>query len=1089
MYHPPYFAWGPPRRSVICPRGGTEPDVLRSVSRAANQTLQYRRRTLSLQADNRRSRHLCRRPRSRHAMLLDLAIAVAITVVSKVFIDAGANDGETTLRFYDGSRSDRADFSAFMFEVNPKLLPKVNQVRQQLAAGGVVAYVKTEAVWIANGSMELQTDTREVATGSSLFTSSPYAKGPALQVPTIDLSTWLQENFSEEYISLKLDIEGAEYEVLRKMTLDGTLCLPAELKLEGHARFRPDVEKACCAHKARDSRPLVPYDKFGCCGRQIEQMIKLVCPATIIQAQFNYSSPYNGDAPTAAARARAELRTHLHDAGAPSSLLEVLRHGRACEVHAFKGLSSDDTHLKSRLPALSWLKSGCARPQPRIFLHSTIATTADRFALLDHFLMHYRHELGIAAERCVLILQRPDQSWKDRKKWTSLLRRYAIGSFHEWVGEYDSATMMKLRKEYLHQRGVRGDDWLLHVDSDMLIELPAWAPTLHRLIERAVGTSNATAILALYVDRVSADGSIPSSIAPPPASLWEQFPLQCDVSVSIIKAGQGQKVVLYRGDLSANRGGGQIIDADAHYSDMPPLRAHHFKFFGNLREYLEKRIARYKSLHMKWWDQSQRLLDTLKKHAGIPVVGVCNQPTHQAKASSVAPTWLADRTARESASESHAAATLHRSEPTFVAPVTHGPHHHFFGYFDKSPWSAAESQMLAMRYLPNAAGLRSEPTSSSPELELGVLDLRKDESTAAGGDAVPTYRWRNLSRTSTWNYQQGCQLQWLGRGTKQIEHTVIFNTRSANAVQAVVMDVRKPTVVARLPSSVYAVTPCGSYALTLDYARLHKARRGYGYPGLSTHTLNQPLPSSDGIWLVPIRPNLPAKHPAALPNLLSTPVLVLSTATLHAAQPNKACASGYHWFNHVQFAPSGKRFSFFHRCSPGKKTRLFVSSAPKLGKPGQPPPAVHASALELAAGAELACSHYDWRNNDEIVSAGIKGWFVLKRDVVTHRWSSRPIFPVKENGHATWLLPQPSPWLISDTADSRKLFLFNVESGMRVNMHAFQSPQTMRIGELRLDLHPRGSPSGKLVSFDACDDTHGCQLFVMRLNASTMSPS
>ena len=81
------------------------------------------------------------------------------------------------------------------------------------------------------------------------------------------------------------------------------------------------------------------------------------------------------------------------------------------------------------------------------------------------------------------------------------------------------------------------------------------------------------------------------------------------------------------------------------------------------------------------------------------------------------------------------------------------------------------------------------------------------------------------------------------------------------------------------------------------------------------------------------------------------------------------------------------------------------------------------------------------------------------------------------------------PWLISDTADSRKLFLFNVESGMRVNMHAFQSPQTMRIGELRLDLHPRGSPSGKLVSFDACDDTHGCQLFVMRLNASTMSPS
>ena len=40
-------------------------------------------------------------------------------------------------------------------------------------------------------------------------------------IPVIDLSQWIIDTFSEDdYIIFKLDVEGAEYEILRKMLND-----------------------------------------------------------------------------------------------------------------------------------------------------------------------------------------------------------------------------------------------------------------------------------------------------------------------------------------------------------------------------------------------------------------------------------------------------------------------------------------------------------------------------------------------------------------------------------------------------------------------------------------------------------------------------------------------------------------------------------------------------------------------------------------------------------------------------------------------------------------------------------------------------
>ena len=42
-------------------------------------------------------------------------------------------------------------------------------------------------------------------------------------IPTVDLSRWIRENTKkEDYVIFKLDVEGAEYDILKKMLAEGT---------------------------------------------------------------------------------------------------------------------------------------------------------------------------------------------------------------------------------------------------------------------------------------------------------------------------------------------------------------------------------------------------------------------------------------------------------------------------------------------------------------------------------------------------------------------------------------------------------------------------------------------------------------------------------------------------------------------------------------------------------------------------------------------------------------------------------------------------------------------------------------------------
>ncbi|XP_070549836.1 uncharacterized protein [Ptychodera flava] len=63
-------------------------------------------------------------------------------------------------------------------------------------------------------------------------------------IPTVDLSQWIQRNVDKkDYVIFKLDVEGAEYGILRKMLKDGTFAWIDKFYGEYHAR-QPTGETA-----------------------------------------------------------------------------------------------------------------------------------------------------------------------------------------------------------------------------------------------------------------------------------------------------------------------------------------------------------------------------------------------------------------------------------------------------------------------------------------------------------------------------------------------------------------------------------------------------------------------------------------------------------------------------------------------------------------------------------------------------------------------------------------------------------------------------------------------------------------------------
>ena len=407
-----------------------------------------------------------------------------------------------------------------------------------------------------------------------------------------------------------------------------------------------------------------------------------------------------------------------------------------------------------------------------------------------------------------------------------------------------------------------------------------------------------------------------------------------------------------------------------------------------------------------------------------------------------------------------------------------GDGHHLFGYYNKTPWDRSGRYLLAQQVPMMNADL-------TPDLgaEIGYFDLHERE------------RFHVLARTTAWNWQMGSQLQWLDGmpGSK-----VIFNVRTTDesatypCLGAVVCDVETGEQ-RHLPLPVYVVAPNSTYALTVDYRRLHVTHPTIGYGDLREAAPLALAPDDDGI--------------RRMDTSTGASELVVSYRALREIAPRPSMDGAIHWVSHIEVNPSSTRVVFLHRWTEriedetcflhrlitmnpdGTDLRILEDSdhlLPQLAGRFDPS-AVGTYDYEKS---EYQISHPLWRDDDHVIvwspHAG-RIHYHLYRDADDGAVEVIGGGRLVENGHMSFSPVDPR-WLLSDTypdpaTHERILFVFDVATGRRHDLGSYYADPRLR-KENRCDLHPRWSRDGREVCIDSVHESER-QMYIVDVSSLT----
>ena len=339
--------------------------------------------------------------------------------------------------------------------------------------------------------------------------------------------------------------------------------------------------------------------------------------------------------------------------------------------------------------------------------------------------------------------------------------------------------------------------------------------------------------------------------------------------------------------------------------------------------------------------------------------------------------------------------------------------HIWFGYYDTSPQRG--DLMLAHRADIAAS---ASPHDHNVMAQVGYFDLR---------DATPAFH--RMGETASWNWQQGSRLQWLPGEVERL----IYNVFESGRYASVITDLAGRQTM--LPHPVYKVSPQGDYALSLNFARLHRLRRGYGYHQLPDSTHADNAPANDGLWRVDMA--------------TGEAELLFSLQQLAAISPLPSMAGAVHYLNHLDISPGGKRILFLHLWQDDagqKRARVCISD-------------MSGSYLDIPVG-EGHASHHAWLGDDRLVvfcRRAQTGLHYHLFDLVAG--AVEVIAPdLREDGHPTFL---PDGRMLTDTYPSllrlQHVYLHGAQvgkAGKAREIGRFYMPPVFT-GEMRCDLHPR----------------------------------
>ena len=338
-------------------------------------------------------------------------------------------------------------------------------------------------------------------------------------------------------------------------------------------------------------------------------------------------------------------------------------------------------------------------------------------------------------------------------------------------------------------------------------------------------------------------------------------------------------------------------------------------------------------------------------------------------------------------------------------------YHCYFGYYDKSPVNSSGTL---------AAFLRIKDGSKETEAaDVCIYDLLSKAVKVVG-------------HTNTWNWQQGCMLQWVD------DNTLSFNSYDNGQYVATKVDINLQETT-NTEKAVYFYNHSFTKYLSLNFYRLDLYAKGYGYP----YQVDSMDIDKDGIWEVDVKGNS------------STLILSLKDVMAHEAKDYMECQ---HYINHVAYCLDERYIIFIHRWQ--VKGGEFVSRLIKYDIEND----VMVTLLDNGH-----VSHYCWKSADELLiyatnRKGEKGYMSV--NILTGETKMMEGLP-DEDGHPSY--SKDGKWILTDTYPNhgRKqyLFLFNVADKKLMKLDTLHSP-IRYFNENRCDLHPRWSTDNKYICVD-----------------------
>lgn len=156
----------------------------------------------------------------------------------KILVSCGSNKGGEFLAFKQ-SKIYSKDFIIFAFEPEPRCFSHIEDVQKEVSN---ITHIK-KAVSTYDGTATWNVGNLTVS-GTLREDKNWGLTGEKVLIETLDFVSWFKQNINEDdYVILTVDIEGAEYDVMEKMILDGCISRVNKMYLEFHGNKLNNDEK------------------------------------------------------------------------------------------------------------------------------------------------------------------------------------------------------------------------------------------------------------------------------------------------------------------------------------------------------------------------------------------------------------------------------------------------------------------------------------------------------------------------------------------------------------------------------------------------------------------------------------------------------------------------------------------------------------------------------------------------------------------------------------------------------------------------------------------------------------------------------